>query len=139
MAEGQSPLDGILEENAAKEKEAKPLSQAATSNHKPSTDEPVAPDPRIRQIRDIQASDSKYIAERLKQLEAMVMALRMLVGVTALAAVYSIWKVRKIESILDPKKSLKRGKGSSNDSYIEVEASTAQVSPPAVQAVEADS
>lgn len=135
MAEGQSPLDGILEENAAKEKEAKPLGQTTSPNHKSSTDEPVTPDPRIRQLRDVQASDSKYIAERLKQLEAMVMALRMLVGVTALAAAYSVWKVRKIENSLDPKKALKRGKGSSNDSYIEVEATA----PQAVQTFEVDS
>jgi hypothetical protein len=129
MAEGQSPLDGILEESSRAEKEAKPLTQAAT-NHKPSTpDESVS---SIRQIRDAQASDSKYLAERIKQLEAMVMALRMIVGVTALGTAYSIWKVRKIESVLSPNspKKLRR-----KEAVIEVETS----SPPTLQEYEAPS
>lgn len=97
MAERESPLDGILEENTIKEKEAKPLPQAAvSSNHKPA-DEPGPSNAGIRQLRDIQASDAQYLAARIKQLEAMVMALRMIVGVTALAAAYSVWKVRKLD------------------------------------------
>jgi hypothetical protein len=122
MAEGQSPLDGILEENAAKEKEAKPLGQAS-SNHKPESSTVPPTDDNIRRIRDIQASDAKYLSERIKQLEAMVMALRMLVGVTALAAAYSVWKVRKIESAIGGKKVLKKG---ASNAVIEVEASTSQ-------------
>jgi hypothetical protein len=136
MAEGKSPLDGILEESSGAEQEAKPLAQAVT-NHKPPTSDEAgqsigAPDLKIRQIRDAQASDSKYLAERLKQLEAMVMALRMLVGATALAAAYSIWKVRKIESVLLPNspKKLRR-----KEAVIEVETS----SPPTLQEYEAPS
>jgi hypothetical protein len=131
MAEGQSPLDGILEENAAKEKEAKPLGQAS-SNHKPESSTAPPTDDNIRRIRDIQASDAKYLSERIKQLEAMVMALRMLVGVTAMAAAYSIWKVRKIESAIGGKKVLKKG---ASNAVIEVEASTT----PTFEASETDS
>jgi hypothetical protein len=130
MAEGQSPLDGILEENAAKEQEAKPLGKAS-SNHKPSTpDEPGASGSSIRQIRDIQASDAQYLANRIKQVEAMVMALRAIVGVTALIGAYTLWKVRKFDSMLDPKKALKKG------NIIEVETST---STPAVEVPEVPS
>ena len=113
MAEGKSPLDGILEENTTQEKEAKPLSQAS-SNHKPEPSTPTDADSPIRRIRNDQAADAKYISEKIKQLESMIMAMRALVGITALAAAYSVWKVRKIDKLLESKKG----------AVIEVEAST---------------
>jgi hypothetical protein len=139
MADQPGPLDGILEEAAKTQEEVRQNNQGRTAPHPTdsirSTSAPTVPDDGVRRIREINQGDVDKLNARIIKLEAMILAMRGLVGAAIVGVMYSIYKIRKIEGrqkALEPTTK-------TNGKVVDVEASVtpAALSPQTSQASEA--
>lgn len=106
MADGKpGPLDGILEEAAKTQEEVRQNNQGRAVTPPPAA-APVQDD-GVRRIREVYPADVDKLNARIIKLEAMILAMRGLVGAALVGVMYSIYKIRKIER---GQKSLEPGK-----------------------------
>jgi hypothetical protein len=98
MADGiPGPLDGILEEAAKTQEEVRQNNHASafsTDLPGPSGDDGVQPP---RRIREVYPADIEKLNARIKNLEAMILAMRGLVAASMVGVMYAIFKIRKLE------------------------------------------
>ena len=96
MADGKpGPLDGILEEAAKTQEEVRQNNQGRAI---PTVDHPASDgvQPPTR-IREVYPTDVEKLNARIIKLEAMILAMRGLVGASIVGVMYAIYKIRKIE------------------------------------------